>query len=302
MALLYGTCYHNSKEKCQEEWENEKGWQQSADGRWWYGTNGENSSWYADGWRGLKEGEGDVCKYYYFDEQGYVLTNTVTPDGHQVNEKGEYVIDGVVQIEPWDGPVPETLKNEKRAIRTDHVINPTLRTTARGWFQAADGSWKYGINGECIVGTSWIANDSGKMEFYWFDDNGVMQTNVTSSGRTYNADGKWEKDGQVVTVDNPSDSGLIVSDSKMASLLKINDPDAYNRIYGGGSSSGSGSSPSSSGGSSSGSGKPSSGSGDLKWEGEWTEEHRREYLLEREIYNRIGLEYSLSDYIRKHSH
>lgn len=44
------------------------------------------------------------------------------------------------------------------------------------------------------------------------------------------------------------------------------------------------------------------GSGDLKWEGEWTEEHRREYLLESEIYNRIGLEYSLSDYIRKHSH
>ena len=30
------------------------------------------------------------CEYYYFNEQGYMLSNKMTPDGHMVNEDGQW--------------------------------------------------------------------------------------------------------------------------------------------------------------------------------------------------------------------
>ncbi len=67
------------------------GWIQSADGRWWYGINEDNSEYYKDGWQIIS----DV--YYYFDKDGWCLQNTLTPDGYTVDGNGAWVINGVVQ-------------------------------------------------------------------------------------------------------------------------------------------------------------------------------------------------------------
>lgn len=53
-------------------------WKQSSNGLWWYE---EGSSW-ATGWRQI-EGE-----YYYFDTNGYMLSNVTTPDGYYVGYDG----------------------------------------------------------------------------------------------------------------------------------------------------------------------------------------------------------------------
>lgn len=36
-------------------------------------------------------------EYHYFDPNGFMLVDTTIPDGSQVNDKGQWVIDGVVQ-------------------------------------------------------------------------------------------------------------------------------------------------------------------------------------------------------------
>ena len=42
--------------------------------------------------------EGDnYLEYYYFDANGYLVMNSVTPDGYTVNERGQWVVNGVVQ-------------------------------------------------------------------------------------------------------------------------------------------------------------------------------------------------------------
>lgn len=42
--------------------------------------------------------EGDnYLEYYYFDANGYLVINSVTPDGYTVNERGQWVVNGVVQ-------------------------------------------------------------------------------------------------------------------------------------------------------------------------------------------------------------
>ena len=88
--------------------DNPVGWQKNETG-WWYGTNAAGTTWYHDGWQWIDDGN-NIAHCYYFDANGYILTNTTTPDGYTVNEDGKWVTDtglvpgGVVQvkyIDPW---------------------------------------------------------------------------------------------------------------------------------------------------------------------------------------------------------
>lgn len=74
------------------------GWQQNENG-WWYATNDDGTAWYANEWQWI-DGNGDgVAESYYFDQNGYLLTNTTTPDGYTVNADGAWTKDGVVQTQ-----------------------------------------------------------------------------------------------------------------------------------------------------------------------------------------------------------
>lgn len=70
--------------------------------------NGISNYWYGhkvdfahSQWEWLMEspnGKQDGLKYAYcFNEYGYLYTNTITPDGYQVNELGQLMIDGKVK-------------------------------------------------------------------------------------------------------------------------------------------------------------------------------------------------------------
>lgn len=83
--------------------------------------NGISNYWYGDSngcysisrWQWLMtapDGTQDGLKYAYcFNEYGYLYTNTITPDGFQVNELGQLMIDGAVMtrkyndVTPWYG-------------------------------------------------------------------------------------------------------------------------------------------------------------------------------------------------------
>lgn len=59
----------------------------SLAGQWQLDDNGkkyikDDGTYEASGWQKINE------KFYYFDENGYVLKNTVTPDGYTVDERG----------------------------------------------------------------------------------------------------------------------------------------------------------------------------------------------------------------------
>lgn len=82
--------------------------------------NGISNYWYGNKvdfthskWRWLMvapDGSQDGLKYAYcFNEYGYLYTNTITPDGYQVNGLGQLMIDGKVKTKevndftPWHG-------------------------------------------------------------------------------------------------------------------------------------------------------------------------------------------------------
>lgn len=70
-------------------------WLQDSNGWWWQNDDG---SYPAQRWMWLDGNNDGMSEHYYFDSDGYVLTNAITPDGQQVNGEGAWVIDGAVQM------------------------------------------------------------------------------------------------------------------------------------------------------------------------------------------------------------
>lgn len=62
---------------------------------WWY-DNG-NGTWPSQSWQWLDGNQDGTAECYYFDENGYCLLDTVTPDGYQVNGDGAWMEHGQVQ-------------------------------------------------------------------------------------------------------------------------------------------------------------------------------------------------------------
>lgn len=69
-------------------------WQSDANG-WWY--QNDNGSYPANTWQWIDGNNDGTAESYYFNEQGYCLMNTTTPDGYTVNPAGAWIVDGVVQ-------------------------------------------------------------------------------------------------------------------------------------------------------------------------------------------------------------
>ena len=71
-------------------------WQSDTNGWWWQNDNG---SYPANTWQWIDGNNDGTAESYYFNEQGYCLMNTTTPDGYTVNPAGAWVVDGVVQTQ-----------------------------------------------------------------------------------------------------------------------------------------------------------------------------------------------------------
>lgn len=72
------------------------GWQKNDTG-WWYGTNETNTTWHANCWQWIDGNNDGIAECYYFDQNGYMLASTTTPDGFTVNADGAWTVNGVVQ-------------------------------------------------------------------------------------------------------------------------------------------------------------------------------------------------------------
>ena len=63
--------------------------------RWWYDNN--DGTYAKDGWHWI-DGDGNgTAECYYFDGNGWLYTNTTTPDNYQVNADGAWVENGTVK-------------------------------------------------------------------------------------------------------------------------------------------------------------------------------------------------------------
>lgn len=64
---------------------------------WWY--QNDDGSYPANTWQWIDGNKDGVSESYYFNENGYMLANTVTPDNYTVNADGAWTVNGVVQTQ-----------------------------------------------------------------------------------------------------------------------------------------------------------------------------------------------------------
>lgn len=70
------------------------GWEQDGKGWRWQTSDG---TYLADTWQWTDGNKDGIAEYYYFGADGYLLTDTATPDQNQVNHDGAWVIGNEVQ-------------------------------------------------------------------------------------------------------------------------------------------------------------------------------------------------------------
>ncbi|GLB33066.1 hypothetical protein LAD12857_49890 [Lacrimispora amygdalina] len=110
-------------------------WKQDAKG-WWY--QNDDGSYPVNSWQDING------KQYYFNESGYILTNTSTPDGKQVGADGS-----LVQASFFDFDISDShVKYTKHEISTDYEGNACVIvyfdfTNKSNEAQSAMGSGSY---------------------------------------------------------------------------------------------------------------------------------------------------------------
>lgn len=121
------------------------GWQKNDTG-WWYGTNADNSAWYANGWQWVDDNGDGIAECYYFDENGYIKTSGTTPDGYQVNVDGQWTANGAVQTKAVQASTPASANNaQDGTYSTSEYDNNGISLAALDMFgRTREENAKYG--------------------------------------------------------------------------------------------------------------------------------------------------------------
>lgn len=94
-------------------------WKTAPSG-WWY--QNDDGSYFANGWQWIN----GCC--YYFDPNGYCLTNTITPDGYFVDGNGAWIVNGVVQ----------TNSNAGTELNVSDIF---VKSAGEYYFSSGAGGW-----------------------------------------------------------------------------------------------------------------------------------------------------------------
>lgn len=99
-------------------------WEQNDKGRWWQYDDG---SYPVSEWLWIDDDNDGMYECYYFDHDGYLLVNTITPDNYTVNEYGAWVVDGVVQS--------QELTDEPTYQFADSYLQERLGAMSLSWYK-----------------------------------------------------------------------------------------------------------------------------------------------------------------------
>lgn len=70
---------------------------------WWYSLNEDGTAWYAasepqtPAWHWIDGNRDGTAECYSFNQDGWMYSDTVTPDGYTVDSNGAWTVDGIVQ-------------------------------------------------------------------------------------------------------------------------------------------------------------------------------------------------------------
>lgn len=120
-------------------------WQKNDTGYWWQNDDG---SYPANTWQWIDGNQDGTAECYYFDGNGYMLSDTTTPDGYLVNADGAWMIDGVIQLQTQNASVPaDTAADPALANNQSAQTNSQNKTSSNQSAQTGSQSKKSSSQG-----------------------------------------------------------------------------------------------------------------------------------------------------------
>lgn len=95
-------------------------WQSDSNG-WWY--QNDDGTYPVNSWKWIDGNSDGVSECYYFNEKGYCLVNTTTPDGQVVNSNGALISGGNVQTQASNSNTVSATQPAEETQNTASVNN-----------------------------------------------------------------------------------------------------------------------------------------------------------------------------------
>ena len=121
-------------------------WKQDHIGWWWQEDNG---SYPVSTWQWIDGNNDGIAECYYFDNLGYCLLNTTTPDGYTVNADGAWTVNGIIQTKSISIPTQNSSGIQNKNNNSQFQFNSQVSN-----FMNAN-SYEEAIHGLTNVSQEW---------------------------------------------------------------------------------------------------------------------------------------------------
>ena len=102
------------------------------DSRGWRYDEG-NGSYPKNTWQWIDGNNDGISECYYFDEEGYCLINTTTPNGWEVDSNGAWIVDGVVRTRTANNLTPGDSADSAKWLDLTSMNNDRVSFDGNGY-------------------------------------------------------------------------------------------------------------------------------------------------------------------------
>jgi len=144
---------------------------------WWY--QNDDGSYPTNGWHWIDGNNDGSAECYYFNEAGYCLINTTTPDGYAVDANGAWIVNGVVQTQAV-AVVPAAVTATTTVTATEESNWSANMPYVSGMVQSkpVDGSfWTVNVSTGKYHGNSNVENLLPENTRYYAGDAATLESN-----------------------------------------------------------------------------------------------------------------------------
>lgn len=109
-------------------------WKEDNIGWWWQSDDG---TYPISQWAWIDGNKDGIAECYYFNENGYCLMATTTPDNYTVNESGAWTVNGLIMTRPVENSTESA--NGSVENNTSQNTSGGLSEYEKGFDQNGDG-------------------------------------------------------------------------------------------------------------------------------------------------------------------
>lgn len=169
----------------------DEGWSQDEQGRWRYMQ--DNGAYVGYGWKEI------AGKQYYFNNDGYMLSNTITPDGYYVGADGAWVPDGQSSSQNTQNTGKNTLTASVDGTQLTFYLQEAKNSYEDDQYEVGFVSFK--DSGEPLYKMYFRIDD--KASGYYTEDSDDLGACYFSLMGNYNeSTGKWAESYRAVNFDS----------------------------------------------------------------------------------------------------